>query len=442
MINATHDPALSSWVASANQPGGDFPIQNLPFGVFATADDQEGRVGVAIGAAVLDVRAAVRRGIFAGPAWTSLCADSLNDFMALGAPHWSAVRAQLSQALRAASPAQAVLEPCLLAMDEVQLRLPARIGDYTDFFTSIHHATRVGQLLRPDNPLLPNYRWVPIAYHGRSSSIVVSGTEVYRPSGQIAPRGASEPVFAPSRRLDFELELAAYIGPGNRLGEPIGVAQAHEQAFGLCLLNDWSARDIQAWEYQPLGPFLAKSFATSIAPWIVTLEALAPFRCAWTRPPQDPPPLPYLDEPALRAQGAIDIELGAWLRTAPMVAQAAAPVRLSHSNFRDAYWTIAQLIAHHTVGGCNLRPGDLLATGTQSGPLLEQSGSLLELTQGGKNAIDLPGGEERRFLQDGDEVTLTASCQRAGAARIGFGRCVGTVRAAPHTPPGPPGGRP
>jgi fumarylacetoacetase len=440
VLNATHDPALRSWLASANDPQGDFPIQNLPFGVFAPVGLTDARVGVAIGSAVLDVRAAVQRGVFAGPSWQCLCAPTLNDFMALGPAHWSQVRAQLSHALRSDSPLQSALESCLLDMNRVHLQVPARIGDYTDFYTSIHHATRVGQLLRPDNPLLPNYRWLPVAYHGRSSSIVVSGTDVRRPWGQVAPRGASQPTFAASQRLDYELELAAYVGPGNRQGEPIAIAQAQEHVFGLCLLNDWSARDIQAWEYQPLGPFLAKSFATSVSPWIVTLEALEPYRCAWTRPAQDPALLAYLDEPGLYTQGAIDIELGAWLRSPAMLARSAPPLRLSCANYRDAYWTLAQMLAHHTVGGCNLRPGDLLATGTQSGPAPEQSGSLLELTQGGKKAITLPGGEERRFLQDGDEITLTASCQRAGAARIGFGRCAGTVRAALAPASGPSGG--
>lgn len=430
MLNATHDPALRSWVASANDPIGDFPVQNLPFGVFAPAAGGESRIGVAIGSAVLDLRAAVRRGAFSGTPWQSLCADRLDDFLALGPGAWSTARAALSQALRSGSPLQSALQPCLLEQRDVRLRLPARIGDYTDFFTSLHHATRVGQLFRPDQPLLPNYKWVPIAYHGRSSSIVASGTPVVRPVGQTAPRGETVPAFGASRRLDYELELAALIGPGNAQGEPVPLSMAEQHVFGLCVLNDWSARDVQTWEYQPLGPFLAKNFATSISPWIVTLEALEPFRCGWTRTAPDPLPLPYLDEPALRVRGAFDIALSVWLRTAAMAAQGVAPAQLSRSNFRDAYWTISQMVTHHTVGGCNLRPGDLLATGTQSGPIPEESGSLLELTQAGKVPVKLPGGEERSFLEDGDEVILKAFCENSGAARIGFGECSGVVRPA------------
>ena len=431
MLDETHEATLRSWVASANEPACDFPVQNLPFGVFATSGGEDWRVGVAIGAAVLDLRAAVERRVFSGTGWERLRGAQLNEFMALGCATWRDVRLQLSRALRQGSPLRAALEACLADRAAVRMRVPAHIGDYTDFYTSIHHATRVGQLVRPEAPLLPNYKWLPVAYHGRSSSIVVSGTDVLRPRGEVAPKGALEPVFAASQRLDYELELAAYVGPGNVLGRPIPVAQAEEQVFGLCLLNDWSARDIQAWEYQPLGPFLSKSFATSVSPWIVTLEALEPYRCPWTRPPQDPAPLSYLDAPDLCTRGAIDIRLSVWLRTAAMVAAGAAPHRLSRSNFRDAYWTLSQMVAHHTAAGCNLRPGDLLASGTQSGPLPQESGSLLELTQGGKVAVALPGGEERRFLEDGDEVTLAAVCEREGAARIGFGSCTGTIRPAP-----------
>jgi fumarylacetoacetase len=443
-IDDTHDPALSSWVASARaahgdaEPGfasdADFPIQNLPFGVVAPAHgaprDEDWRIGVAIGGAVLDLRAAVAGGAFSGPDWEALTGSSLNAFMARGPGSWQRVRRDLSQGLRAGSRLQGVLEACLLDRGGVQHRVPATIGDYTDFFTSIHHATRVGRLLRPDNPLLPNYRWVPIAYHGRSSSIVISGTPVRRPHGQVRPEGSAGPLLAPTRRLDYELELAAYIGAGNAQGVPIAIGAAEEQLFGLCLLNDWSARDIQAWEYQPLGPFLAKSFATSISPWIVTSQALAPFRVPWTRPAQDPQPLPYLDGAPLRARGAIDIRLCVALRTAAMRARGEAPFVVSRSEYREAYWTLAQLVTHHTVAGCNLRAGDLLATGTQSGALPEQGGSLLELTEGGKQPLRLPTGEQRRFLEDGDEVILSAHCEGPGAARIGFGICTGTVLAA------------
>lgn len=434
MRNETHDPALHSWVASANSGTTDFPIQNLPFGVFSPANDADWRIGVAIGSAVLDLRAAVQRGVFSGPLWQALCAGTLNEYMALGPPVWTYVRKELSRALRSGSGHQSELKACLFAQTDVRLRVPARIGDYTDFFTSVHHATRVGTLLRPEKPLPPNYKWLPIAYHGRSSSIVISGTPFSRPIGQRAPRGATEPSFGASQRLDYELELAAYVGPGNALGSAIRVAEAEGHVFGFCLLNDWSARDIQAWEYQPLGPFLAKSFATSVSAWIVTLEALEPYRRAWSRPAADPSPLPYLDHPTLRERGAIDIRMKVWLRTAAMIAREQPAVCLSESNYRDAYWCLAQMVAHHTVGGCNLCPGDLLATGTQSGPELAQSGSLLELTNGGKAAIALPNGEERRFLEDGDEITLTASCERPGAATIGFGSCAGTVLPARSEP--------
>jgi fumarylacetoacetase len=313
----------------------------------------------------------------------------------------------------------------------LQYRVPARIGDYTDFFTSIHHATRVGQLLRPENPLLPNYKWVPIAYHGRASSIVISGTAIRRPIGQLAARGASEPSFGASGRMDYELELAAYIGVGNALGVTIPLGNAESHVFGFSLLNDWSARDIQAWEAQPLGPFLAKSFATTVSPWIVTMEALEPYRQPWTRPTGDPQPLPYLDDPRLRERGAIDIQMRVALRTEQMRAQGLPAEQISTSNYRDAYWCLAQMVAHHTVAGCNLRPGDLIATGTQSGPELGQSGCLLELTRGGKDAISLASGEQRRFLEDGDEIVMSAFCLATGAASIGFGSCTGTLQAPP-----------
>ncbi len=390
-----------------------------------------GASGSAIGDRILDLRAAVACGavadaapaIDAGP----LCATTLNPLLERGYPDWRRLRQALSGLLAAGSAWQERLGGCLHPAAAARLRVPATIGDYTDFFTSIHHATRVGELLRPDNPLLPNYRWLPIAYHGRASSIVISGTPVIRPWGQVAARGAAEPRFAPSARLDYELELAAYIGPGNTLGSRIAVGRAEEHVFGLCLLNDWSARDIQAWEYQPLGPFLGKSFATTVSPWVVTLDALRPYRCAWERSPADPPLLPYLDDPQLHTGGALDIALEVQLRSAAMRAAGQAPMAVSRSNARDAYWCLAQLVAHHTVAGCNLRTGDLLATGTQSGPLREQSGCLLELTQGGRQALRLPDGAERRFLEDGDEVILRAACERPGAARIGFGTCAGTL---------------
>ena len=319
------------------------------------------------------------------------------------------------------------LRGCLVPQAQAEYAVPAEIGDYTDFFTSIHHATNVGKLFRPDNPLLPNYKWVPIGYHGRGSSIGVSGQSFPRPQGQKMPPGASEPVFGPSKRLDYELEIGIYIGVGNALGRPIPIAEAERHVFGLGLLNDWSARDIQAWEYQPLGPFLAKSFATTVSPWIVTLEALAPYRVEWTRPAADPQPLPYLDSPETRARGALDVQIETWLETAQMRAAGAAAARLSHSSMKHAYWTIGQMVAHHTVNGCNLQPGDLFGSGTLSGPTAGEEGSLLELSVGGKRAVALGNGETRTFLEDGDCVILRAWCERDGCARIGFGDCRGTV---------------
>jgi fumarylacetoacetase len=289
----------------------------------------------------------------------------------------------------------------------------------------------VGKLFRPDNPLLPNYKWVPIGYHGRASSIVVSGTAIRRPRGQTLAPGAAMPTVGPSQRLDLELELGALVGPGNTLGEPVPMAEAEDRLFGLTLLNDWSARDLQAWEYQPLGPFLAKNFGSTLSPWVVTMEALAPYRTPFNRPADDPQPLPYLDSAANREAGAIDIGLSVWLQTAAMRERGDEPAQLSHSNFKDAYWTLAQLLTHHASNGCNLQPGDLLGTGTQSGPGAGQGGSLLELSMGGKQPVTLPGGEQRTFLQDGDTLILRAHCQRPGAARIGFGDCAGTVVAAP-----------
>ncbi len=442
-LNETHDPRLRSWVASANAPGSDFPIQNLPFGVFRRAGSaQPFRGGVAIGEQILDLAAAVDSAVFEaaglGPAAASAAraaaGASLNELMAAGPGAWAALRLALSRLLRQGSAQQAALQRCLLPQAEAQHGLPARIGDYTDFYTSIHHATAVGRLLRPDSPLPPNYRWLPLGYHGRSSSIAVSGQRFARPAGQVLARGAAAPTLEPSRRLDFELELGVFIGAGNALGTPIDIGDAESHVFGLCLLNDWSARDLQAWEYQPLGPFLGKNFATTISPWIVTLEALEPFRVAWTRPPDEPQPLPYLDSPALRARGGIDIRLEVLLETEPMRQARRQPYRLTRSNFRHAYWNIAQMVAHHTVNGCNLRPGDLLGTGTQSGPLPAEAGSLLELSDGGQRALSLPDGETRRFLEDGDAVIMRGWCECDGAARIGFGEVSGRIVPASGAP--------
>ena len=340
------------------------------------------------------------------------------------------MRRVLSELLRSGSPREQELRPLLVPQSAAEHSVPAEIGDYTDFYASLHHATAVGRVFRPDNPLLPNYKWVPIAYHGRASSVRVSGQEFARPVGQIFPPGAAAPLVVPTRRLDYELEIGVFIGRGNELGRRIDIADAEAHVFGLCLLNDWSARDVQAWEYQPLGPFLAKNFATTISPWIVTLEALAPYRTPWTRAAQDPQPLAYLDDPGVREQGAFDLNLEVGLETARMRAEGSGAQRLSHSNFRDCYWTIAQMLAHHTVNGCNLRPGDLLGSGTQSGPAPHEAGSLLELTAGGKQPIVLPNGESRTFLEDGDRVVFRGWCERNGFARIGFGEVSGTVTPA------------
>ncbi len=434
LLNATHDPALRSWVASANEPGCDFPIQNLPFGRFRRLNTTEPwRIGVAIGDHLLDLNLAAEAVAWSPDVQVMMASLALGDLpivMARNAAARSALRAELSAALAAGSPHQEALDRALLPLAEAQMTLPCTIGDYTDFYTGIHHATTVGKLFRPDNPLLPNYPWVPIGYHGRASSIGVSGQQFKRPSGQTKGE-APTPVFGPSQRIDYELELGLFVGPGNALGEPVPIDAAEDHLFGVCLLNDWSARDLQAWEYQPLGPFLAKSFATTISPWIVTMEALAPYRAAFTRPAGDPQPLPYLDSPFNREHGVIDMTLEAWLQTAAMQEAGVPAVRLSQSSVGEAaYWTFAQLLTHHTVNGCNLQPGDLLGSGTLSGPSPDQGGSLLELSMGGRQTITLPNGETRTFLQDGDTVTLRGYCARDGAARIGLGEVSGTVLGA------------
>ncbi len=442
-LDATHDPQRRSWVASAQAEDCDFPIQNLPFGRFHTVDDAAVRVGIAIGDAVLDLRvvdALCRAGRLAGeaappadlPTWLApLAAGDLNAFMTQGPAARRGLRQWLSDALTEGSALQAALAPAQRAAADCAMVLPCHIGDYTDFYSGIHHATTVGRLFRPDNPLLPNYKWVPIGYHGRASSIVVSGTPVRRPMGQLKPPTADAPVVGPSRRLDCELELGAVVGRGNALGEPVPLAQAEEHLFGLVLLNDWSARDVQAWEYQPLGPFLAKNFASTVSPWIVTMEALAPFRIPFERPAAeggDPGTLPYLESEPNRAAGAIDLQLELWLRTASMDAAGLPATRIAAGAWREAgWWTLAQLLTHHTMGGCNLQPGDLLGTGTLSGPRPDQAGSLLELTAGGRQPLSLPGGQTRTFLEDGDTLGLRAYAQRPGARRIGFGACDGRI---------------
>lgn len=430
--NETHDIQLRSWVASANAAGCDFPIQNLPFASFRRAGSSEAlRGGVAIGDQIVDLAAVAQTQLFDGLAAQAAQAaaqETLNAFMALGQHAWSALRLALSRALREGAAQQAALQACLVAQADAEFGLPARIGDYTDFYTSIYHATNIGRLFRPDNPLMPNYKWVPIGYHGRASSIVLSGQSFARPCGQLKAPDAQAPVMAPSKRMDIELELGVFIGSGNALGSSIGIEQAEDHVFGICLLNDWSARDIQAWEYQPLGPFLAKNFASTISPWVVTMEALAPYRAALQRPAEDPQPLPYLDSPANRTTGALDIQLSVGLQTSKMRAEDAnAEASICRTSYRHAYWTVAQMVTHHTVNGCNLQPGDLLGTGTLSGPTLDQAGALIELTQGGKNPLQLPNGEQRTFLEDGDAVVLRGWCEKEGFARIGFGSCWGTV---------------
>ncbi|MGH8132782.1 MAG: fumarylacetoacetase [Steroidobacteraceae bacterium] len=433
-LDATHDPALTSWVPSANVPGCDFPVQNLPFAAFRRAGSAESfRGGVAIGDQVLDLGALHALAPFTGgaaPALGACAGPALNAFMALGPEAATALRASLSEALRTAAPLASRVRALLVPQVAVEYRVAADVGDYTDFYASIHHATAVGRLFRPGNPLLPNYKWLPIAYHGRASSIRVSGLEFARPVGQVLPPGAAQPQLAATQRLDYELEVGVFIGRGNQLGRSVALAEAESHVFGVCLLNDWSARDIQSWEYQPLGPFLAKNFATTVSPWIVTLDALAPFRTPWTRPPAEAPPLAYLDGAGLRAAGGIDVHLEAWLDTARMRESGAAAQRLSHANFRDSWWTVSQMVAHHTVNGCNLQAGDLLGSGTQSGPAPHEAGSLLELSGGGQHAIALAGGESRTFLEDGDRVTFRAWCERGGCTRIGFGELTGTVRPA------------
>jgi fumarylacetoacetase len=428
-LDETHDPGLRSFVASANDPAGDFPIQNLPLGAFSDAPGRPVRLGLAIGDRVLDLARCRAAGLFADgldEVGDACASNSLNALMALGPVAWHLLRLAASRWLREGSPDQARVEPQLVPASAVALHVAAAIGDYTDFYASIFHATNVGSMLRPDEPLLPNYKHVPIGYHGRASSVVASGSAVRRPSGQLKPESATTPVFGPSRRLDYELEVGIWIGTGNALGEPIPIGEAERHVFGLCLLNDWSARDIQQWEYQPLGPFLAKSFATTVSPWIVTLEALEPFRVAPRRRPEgDPAPLPYLTADD-DSRAAIDVRLEVALATGTMRAAGHAPLVVSRSSLRHLYWTPAQLVTHHASNGCNLRTGDLLGTGTVSGPTRDSRGCLLELTWRGTEPITV-GGEARRFLEDGDEVIFRGWCERDGAARIGFGECRGVV---------------
>jgi fumarylacetoacetase len=403
MIDRTHDPELRSWVESANQPGSDFPIQNLPFATLRSGAGPH--AGVAIGDRVLDVTKALR-------------IPSLEALMSMPKAARVDLRQQIQNLLVKRTTG---IDACMVPLSGAELLLPCTIGDYSDFYASIHHATNVGSMFRPDNPLLPNYKWLPVGYHGRASSVVVSGTAVRRPWGQASEHPGGPPSFGPTRRLDYELELGAFLGPGSAPNEPIRAPQAGDHLFGVCLLNDWSARDLQAWEYQPLGPFLSKSFATSISPWVVTMEALEPFRRApQPRPPSDPQPLPHL---RTGTEDAYDITLEVWLRSARM----AGPVRVSRSHFASLYWTLAQMVAHHASNGCPLRAGDLIGSGTVSGPEKENRGCLLELTWRGAEPLELPTGEVRKFLEDGDEVTLRGWCEAPGYRPIGLGECRGKV---------------
>jgi fumarylacetoacetase len=423
-VNATHSSTLRSWVPSADRHP-EFPIQNLPLGVFSVNGDAP-RIGTAIGDYILDLRRCAEESLLPVEVAEACAATTLNPLMACGAPAWDALRLAVSALLTTTSPPRPAL---LTPQADATMHLPAAIGDYTDGYASVHHARRVGALFRPDAPLLPNYRHVPIAYHGRASSLVVSGTPVRRPNGQTSADLAGPPRFGPCANLDYEAEIGMLVGPGNQLGAPIPIAAAGEQIFGLCLVNDWSARDIQRWEYQPLGPFLSKSFATTLGPWVVTSAALAPFRVPAThRPPDEPRPLPYLWDDADQGSGNFAITVEVWLATPQMRAAGQPAVRISQGSFADTYWTFAQMLTHHSSAGCNLRPGDLIASGTISGPEVTSGGCLLELTAGGKTPIALPNGEQRRYLEDGDQVIMRGCCRRAGWAQIGFGWCAGEVR--------------
>jgi fumarylacetoacetase len=434
-LNETHDPARRSWVESANRKTTDFPIQNLPFGIFRRRDSAETFRGVvAIGDYGLDLRALHNSDLLTGVAREAAEASSesaLNTLMALGPSHWSVLRREIAQLLSDGPSGltyRAKLESILVPLSDMEFALPARIGDYTDFYAGIHHAVAVGKLFRPDNPLMPNYKWIPIGYHGRASSIVPSGNMIRRPKGQQKSAEDIRPRFAPSRRLDYELELGIFLGPGTNLGDTLTVDEARERIFGYCLLNDWSARDLQAWEYQPLGPFLAKNFATTVSPWIVTAEALAPYATnAFQRTAEDPQPLPHLASRRDAEEGGLDIDLEVFIATSHMRSQGLERHQLTHSNARYLYWTPAQMVAHHASNGCNLNAGDLLGTGTISGPDTEAAGSLLEMTGGGKAPVQLPSGEKRTFIEDGDEIIIRGRCERDGFATIGFGECAGTI---------------
>ncbi len=437
-VNETHDPNLKSWIESANAPDADFPVQNLPFCVFTRSCTYENvRVGVAIGDFILDVYSCYECCLFDDESFTvavsanNYCLD--HSIMRKNANLQNAFRRRLIEILSedASEETRKNVQRNLIPITEAQFYLPVHIGDYTDFYCSIFHATNVGSMFRPDNPLLENYKFVPIGYHGRASSIVVSGTEITRPKGQNRSDANAPPVFGACKNLDYEMEVGFFIGSGNELGEPISIDDAEKHIFGLCLVNDWSARDIQAWEYQPLGPFLAKNFATSISPFVVTMEALAPFRAtAFARPEGDPKPLDYLSSEENEKFGGFDINLEVYIQTEKMRDEKTEPFLLSRSNTKDLYWTIAQMLTHHASNGCNLQTGDLMATGTVSGEAKDARGCLLELSWRGTEPMNLPNGETRRFLEDGDEIIMRGFCERENFRRIGFGECRGVVMPA------------
>ena len=442
-LNPTHDAGARSWLASANAAGTDFPLQNLPFAVFRRVGSAEAfRGGVAIGDQVIDLAAVSASGVLqdlAAQAAAACAQPALNAFFAMGPAAWQALRHGLFALMKTEATAThvAAVRPCLVPQADVEFTVPTRIGDYTDFYTSYHHALNIGKLFGINEVAL-NFHHIPIAYHGRVSSVGVSGQQVRRPLGQSKRPDAAAPSFGPCAWLDYELELGLFVGTGNALGSPVPLRQAEMHLFGICLLNDWSARDIQGWEMQPLGPFLAKNFATTISPWIVTMEALAPYRLAWQRAADMPQPLPYLDSPATRARGAIDIQLEMWIETTAQRAANTGPARLTRTSFKHQHWTVGQMLAHHTIGGCNLKPGDLLGTGTISGPTAAEAGAMMELSQAGRAPVRFEGGngqtEERGFLADGDAVIFKGWCEAPGFARIGFGECRGSVLPAVALP--------
>ena len=437
-IDETHQADLTSWVESANDDSSDFPVQNLPYCRFLASDGRP-KLGTGIGDQILDLHACAESGLLDNRFKSALASHRLNEVMALSVADRGSLRQSISGLLNSQSTDVEACRKALVAQSDVTLLVPCEIQDYTDFYASVFHATNVGSMFRPDNPLLPNYKHIPIGYHGRASSIIASGATIKRPSGQLSPgEEGGLPTYGPCKLLDYELEVGAYIAGGNQLGATVPIDQAEEHLFGMCLVNDWSARDIQKWEYQPLGPFLAKSFATSVSPWLVTMEALAPFRSpAYLRPEGDPQPLEYLDSMQNRESGGVNLSLEVAISTTQMREQAMEPMTVSRGTFRDMYWTLAQMVTHHSSNGCNLQPGDLIASGTVSGVDRGSRGCLLELTWDGdaqnplpgtqRTPLEFPTGEERRFLADGDEVIFRGECLADGFRRIGFGCVSGTI---------------